>query len=91
MRFAPNWKLTLFAVVFVPLLLSLGTWQGLRAAEKRGLEAARDAAAVLPAAMLEPTEAIPPGHLTPVRVRKAGSTRLGSSCWTTGRTWGVRI
>ncbi|MEE2892417.1 MAG: SURF1 family protein [Pseudomonadota bacterium] len=77
MRFAPNWKLTLFAVVFVPLLLSLGTWQGLRAAEKRGLEAARDAAAVLPAAMLEPTEAIPPGHLTPVRVQgRFDTTRI---------------
>ena len=69
MRFAPNWKLTLFAAVFVPLLLSLGTWQGLRAAEKRKIEAVRDAAAVLPAAKLKPTEVAPPEHLTPVRVQ----------------------
>lgn len=68
MRFAPNWKLTLFAGLFVPVLLSLGTWQWSRAAEKREIESVRDAAAALPAQRLAITDA-PPAHLTPVRVQ----------------------
>lgn len=39
LRFLPGKKLTLFAAVFLPLLLGLGTWQWLRAGAKADLEA----------------------------------------------------
>ena len=35
--FRPGWKLSLFTLLLLPLLLSLGTWQLSRAAEKRQL------------------------------------------------------
>lgn len=68
MRFAPNWKLTLFALVFLPLLLSLGGWQLHRAEEKRGLEAALAAAAASGVRDLRADELDPPVHLAPVRI-----------------------
>src|SRR5690625_7825037 len=38
-RFNLNWKITLFATLALPLLLSLGFWQLERASHKRAIEA----------------------------------------------------
>ena len=37
-RFSPGWRMTVFAVVLVPVVAGLGLWQLERAAEKRGYE-----------------------------------------------------
>ncbi|XOV83848.1 MAG: SURF1 family protein [bacterium] len=37
-HFAPGWRMTLFVVLLLPLVLSLGVWQLSRGAEKRALE-----------------------------------------------------
>ena len=37
MKFKPGWKMTLFVLVMLPILISLGSWQISRAAEKRVL------------------------------------------------------
>ncbi|MEE4300514.1 MAG: SURF1 family protein [Pseudomonadales bacterium] len=68
MRFAPNWKLTLFALIFLPMLVALGSWQLRRAEEKRGIEAALAEAASRNVRALSADEQTPPAHLTPVRV-----------------------
>jgi surfeit locus 1 family protein len=38
-RFSPGWHMSIFTILFMPLLLALGNWQVERGAEKRGLEA----------------------------------------------------
>lgn len=48
LRFHINWKLTLFAALFFPLLCSLGVWQLGRAEEKRSLQEAWSAQQALP-------------------------------------------
>lgn len=68
MRFAPNWKLTLFALVFLPILIGLGSWQLRRAEEKRGVEAALADAAATGVRALHADERATPPHLAPVRV-----------------------
>lgn len=37
-RFAPGWKMTLFALLMLPTTIALGFWQLARAAEKQALE-----------------------------------------------------
>ncbi|MEQ8484293.1 MAG: SURF1 family protein [Pseudomonadales bacterium] len=37
-RFAPGWKMTLFALLMLPITIALGFWQLARAAEKQALE-----------------------------------------------------
>lgn len=38
-EFSPGWRMSIFTLLFVPLLLALGNWQVERGAQKRGLEA----------------------------------------------------
>ena len=68
MRFAPNWKLTLFALIFLPLLLGLGAWQLHRAEEKRAVEAALVAASAEGVRAIVASEGAAPPHLAPVRL-----------------------
>jgi surfeit locus 1 family protein len=37
-RFAPGWRMSLFVVILLPVVLTLGAWQLSRGAEKRALE-----------------------------------------------------
>ena len=69
MRFAPNWKLTIFALIFLPLLLALGTWQLRRADEKRAVEAELRAGATADVQVLRADAEDAPPHLARVRVR----------------------
>ena len=68
MAFAPEPRLTLFALVFLPVLLSLGSWQLERAGEKRALEQRLEQAraARIRATALSELDALP--DLTVVRV-----------------------
>ncbi len=59
-RFAPGWRMSLFFVLLLPVLLGLGAWQLDRAAEKRGyLSAYLDRQGMLPAALAPGTEPLP--------------------------------
>ena len=68
MRFAPNWKLTLFALIFLPALIGLGSWQLQRAEDKRAVEAALADAAAAGVRGLRADARTPPDHLAPVRL-----------------------
>jgi cytochrome oxidase assembly protein ShyY1 len=68
-RFAPGWKLTAFAAVFLPVLIALGTWQLQRGGEKAALEARIAERAARPATTRTPDELGGVDRHAPVIVR----------------------
>ncbi|MEM9621576.1 MAG: SURF1 family protein [Pseudomonadota bacterium] len=68
--FNPGWKMTLFFVFFLPLLLSLGLWQMSRAAEKNALETQYlDSLTALPIDLVSVSQAQGLSPFTRVRMR----------------------
>lgn len=67
-RFAPGLRLSLFAALFLPLLLGLGTWQWQRAEEKAVLEATLEARLARPPRTLDLEVDTAPPDLTRVRI-----------------------
>jgi len=74
-RFEPEWRLTLFALVMVPLLAGLGFWQLSRADEKAGLRDAFDAQQALAPARLADLANAPREDLAYLPVRLTGHFR----------------
>lgn len=68
-RFAPPLRLTLFALLFVPILIALGIWQWQRADEKLQLESRLAVQAALPPMELDPERLDAPADLARVRLR----------------------
>lgn len=75
--FEPEWRITLFAAVMVPLLVGLGFWQLARADEKRALAAAYEAQRQRPPARLAELVGAPAAELAYRPVRLQGSYRQG--------------
>lgn len=61
-RFQPGWKLTVFVVLLLPLLIRLGFWQLHRADEKRAILAAYDARRHAPALKLQGLQGPPKAY-----------------------------
>ena len=74
-RFEPEWRLTLFALVMIPLLAGLGFWQLSRADEKAGLRDAFDAQQALAPARLVDLANAPREDLAYLPVRLTGHFR----------------
>ena len=74
-RFEPEWRLTLFALVMIPLLAGLGFWQLSRADEKAGLRDAFDAQQALAPARLADLANAPREDLAYLPVRLTGHFR----------------
>lgn len=68
-RFAPSLRLSLFALLFLPLLCALGVWQWQRAEEKLEIESRLAAQAALPPVVLDPSRPHEPPDLVRVRLR----------------------
>ena len=67
-RFAPGLRLSLFAALFLPLLLGLGAWQWQRAEEKAALEATLEARLERPPRPLDLEADAAPPDLSRVRI-----------------------
>ena len=74
-RFEPEWRLTLFALVMVPLLAGLGFWQLSRADEKAGLRDAFDAQQALAPVQLADLANLPREDLAYLPVLLTGHFR----------------
>lgn len=62
-KFDPEWRITLFTLVMVPLMVNLGFWQLQRAEEKSALAASWERRQAQPPALLSELWAAPPGEL----------------------------
>jgi cytochrome oxidase assembly protein ShyY1 len=67
-RFAPGLRLTLFAALFLPILIGLGAWQWQRAEEKKELEATIEARLDRPPRPLDLASDSTPPDLARVRI-----------------------
>ena len=72
-----EWRITLFTLLLLPLLISLGFWQLQRAEEKAAIAVAFEAKRHSPPALLTEIEARSPTALAYLPVRLRGSYRQG--------------
>jgi len=86
LRFAPSWRLTLFAAFFLPVLASLAVWQWQSAAEAAAFEAhLAEMAAAPPKPLAEVESGGNAMDLQPVSLQ--GRFLPGPRIWLDNRTW----
>ena len=76
-KFDPEWRITLFALVMVPLMVNLGFWQLQRAEEKAALAASWELRQAQPPALLADLWEASPGDLAYRPVTVTGRFREG--------------
>jgi len=73
LQFDPEWRLTLFAMVMIPFMVSLGFWQLQRADEKAAMAAAFEARQVQRPAPLSELWDMPAGSMGYLPVQLSGT------------------
>jgi cytochrome oxidase assembly protein ShyY1 len=90
-RFDPEWRLTLFTLVLVPLMTALGFWQLARAEEKAALAEAFESRQKQPPTPLSSAQERAPEALAYLPVELAGHFREGEYFLLDNRTQGGRF